>query len=275
MCAVGSRHPKAPSSAPTLRWVLSTQHTGNPLEESDDSVTRGTAFLIGVGQAQRCFNFERPRGYGRGRIDERHLSTRHTVASAASTRVVERSETAAGGLHQHRRRTVGLVSDSHVCTATVHCEPSKLGHNGAARFSGFAPHGASRGSTSATKKRTVADGANERGRRQSFDTTGWSRPILVRSLELPARLLRAENPLQPTPPHSVDAHLRSASKPAGIVMGALVRAPKPFPAAEAIGNIAHACWIASRTRNIVCRQRAPKRDFSEPSRLAEIGRAHV
>jgi len=62
LCTVGSQHPKAPSSAPTLRWVLSTQHTGNPLEESDVSANRVAAFLIGIGQAQRFFNFERPRG---------------------------------------------------------------------------------------------------------------------------------------------------------------------------------------------------------------------
>jgi hypothetical protein len=98
--------------------------------------------------------------------------------------------------------------------------------NGAARYPVFVPYGTSPGSTSATKKRTVADGANERGRRKSIDATGWSRPILVRSLELPARLLRAENSPQPTPPHGEDAHQTPASKPAVIVMGALVRAPK-------------------------------------------------
>jgi hypothetical protein len=48
-----------------------------------------------------------------GRIDLCRMSTRRTVTSTTSTRIVERSQvTAADGLHQHRRRAVGLVSDS-------------------------------------------------------------------------------------------------------------------------------------------------------------------
>lgn len=49
----------------------------------------------------------------------RHLSTRHTVTGATSTRVVEEFDerTLAGGQCQPRRRTVGLVCDSRALTA--------------------------------------------------------------------------------------------------------------------------------------------------------------
>jgi hypothetical protein len=102
--------------------VVDTQHTSNPHAERHSSVARGPAISYGASPASL---------HATARLNsrsnyKRHLSTRRPVASATSTRGVERSETAAGGPHQRRRRTAGLVSDSRACTATVHRCVSKL-----------------------------------------------------------------------------------------------------------------------------------------------------
>jgi hypothetical protein len=61
-----------------------------------------------------------------GRIDLCRMSTRRTVTSTTSTRIVERSQvTAADGLHQHRRRAVGLVSDSRFVAVVPANSPSR------------------------------------------------------------------------------------------------------------------------------------------------------